>query len=366
MRYRSAPSSYFNEMLDRELCQQFFNRPSSPETERIFARFMTSTDDLDPLKPPVTIPTPTPNPNLTPNPEPVQSSNNNYSAPPPPPATFYQSASKPPLPTSQAMNSGGEVPYSQRMNTQIPAMKTGLVRHSSSPAGLFANIDIDSVIGELTGFGATRGGGMVGTYGGNSINNNTSTVNDLEASSFSPASRLKRTSSTGPMMTEDKNDNNYAPNFPWDDMSDNISGLKRLRGDEDDYDDDVKPFSGMNPMENQKPPMLSHHLSLPKTPTEMAAIEKFLQFQDSVPCKIRAKRGCATHPRSIAERVRRTRISERMRKLQELVPNMEKQTNTADMLDLAVEYIKDLQSQVQTLDDSRAKCTCSIEQQKEQ
>jgi len=35
----------------------------------------------------------------------------------------------------------------------------------------------------------------------------------------------------------------------------------------------------------------------------MAAIEKFLQFQDAVPCKIRAKRGCATHPRSIAERV---------------------------------------------------------------
>lgn len=71
--------------------------------------------------------------------------------------------------------------------------------------------------------------------------------------------------------------------------------------------------------------------------------------------------------------VRRTRISERMRKLQELVPNMDKvglsskylgifvyfflwrvnillffpwqQTNTADMLDLAVDYIKDLQEQ---------------------
>jgi hypothetical protein len=56
----------------------------------------------------------------------------------------------------------------------------------------------------------------------------------------------------------------------------------------------------------------------------MAAIEKFLQFQDAVPCKIRAKRGCATHPRSIAERVRRTKISERIRKLQELVPNMDK------------------------------------------
>lgn len=50
--------------------------------------------------------------------------------------------------------------------------------------------------------------------------------------------------------------------------------------------------------------MLSHHLSLPKTSAEMAAVERFLQFQDSVPCKIRAKRGCATHPRSIAERVK--------------------------------------------------------------
>eukprot|EP00268_Persea_americana_P049380 TRINITY_DN5294_c0_g1_i5.p1 TRINITY_DN5294_c0_g1~~TRINITY_DN5294_c0_g1_i5.p1 ORF type:complete len:160 (-),score=19.32 TRINITY_DN5294_c0_g1_i5:482-892(-) len=81
----------------------------------------------------------------------------------------------------------------------------------------------------------------------------------------------------------------------------------------------------------------------------MDAMEQILQFQDSVPCKIRAKRGCATHPRSIAERVRRTRISERMRKLQELVPNMDKQTNTADMLDLAVEYIKKLQSEAKVL-----------------
>ncbi|KAL3652187.1 hypothetical protein CASFOL_001868 [Castilleja foliolosa] len=41
----------------------------------------------------------------------------------------------------------------------------------------------------------------------------------------------------------------------------------------------------------------------------------------------RAKRGCATHPRSIAERVRRTRISDRIRKLQDLVPNMDKWRN---------------------------------------
>ncbi|XP_020528828.1 transcription factor bHLH129-like isoform X2 [Amborella trichopoda] len=37
-------------------------------------------------------------------------------------------------------------------------------------------------------------------------------------------------------------------------------------------------------------------------PTKMGAMEKLLQLQDSVPCMVRAKRGCATHSRSIAER----------------------------------------------------------------
>ncbi|KAF9601442.1 hypothetical protein IFM89_020209 [Coptis chinensis] len=150
-------------------------------------------------------------------------------------------------------------------------------------------------------------------------------------------------------------------------------------------------------------------------------------FQDSVPCRVRAKRGCATHPRSIAERnhpslqfglqthclandvvrpdpcgvivllntnlglsaamalvqdwdtesltyglsaamwateditiplVRRTRISDRIRKLQELVPNMDKQTNTADMLEEAVEYVKFLQKQIQELNEHQRNCKC--------
>ncbi|KAK4749493.1 hypothetical protein SAY87_026942 [Trapa incisa] len=106
-------------------------------------------------------------------------------------------------------------------------------------------------------------------------------------------------------------------------------------------------------------PLLPHHVNLQRSSSEMSAMERLLQIQDSVPFKIRAKRGCATHPRSIAERVRRTRISERMRKLQELVPNMDKQTNTADMLNLAVDYIKDLQHQYKTLNDNLSNCKCS-------
>ncbi|KAH7302156.1 hypothetical protein KP509_23G058700 [Ceratopteris richardii] len=49
-----------------------------------------------------------------------------------------------------------------------------------------------------------------------------------------------------------------------------------------------------------------------------------MAMTDSSLCKTRAKRGCATHPRSIAERVRRTKISERIKKLQDLVPNLDK------------------------------------------
>ncbi|KAM3202627.1 hypothetical protein P3L10_030251 [Capsicum annuum] len=47
---------------------------------------------------------------------------------------------------------------------------------------------------------------------------------------------------------------------------------------------------------------LTHHLSLTKTSSEMAAIEKYLQFQqDSVPCKIHAKK-VALHIREVLQR----------------------------------------------------------------
>ncbi|KAM3359879.1 transcription factor like isoform X1 [Capsicum galapagoense] len=56
-------------------------------------------------------------------------------------------------------------------------------------------------------------------------------------------------------------------------------------------------FNGMtnqnNESRNYNTSGLILHLILPKTPFEMAVIEKYLQFQqDSFPCKIGAKRGC--------------------------------------------------------------------------
>lgn len=232
---------------------------------------------------------------------------------------------------SSAMGSYGigvQMQSGVRLSNVNAGGSNNLIRQSSSPAGFFNGFDITREVGN---YRASSGANM----------------------SFSSAQ--SSTSNFMPIIAE---------NESWNDSS-SFHSLKR------NGDGDLKVFSNdFNGMTSQNGESrnyttsgLTHHLSLPKTSSEMAAIEKYLQFQqDSVPCKIRAKRGCATHPRSIAERMRRTRISERMKKLQDLFPNMDKQTNTADMLDLAVDYIKDLQKQVQTLTDKKAKCSCPSKQ----
>ncbi|KAE8665097.1 bHLH128 protein [Hibiscus syriacus] len=340
-RYQSAPSSYFLSILDKDFCQEILNRPSSPETERIIARFLSSGDDAgggtgdnqenvsDQNLGSIMPNSPVREKTVKIEPQTMTQTNNqtgvilqqqqqgNYSSAP---QNFYQSQ-----PNSTMDN---RIPSSTKMGN---CNNSSLVRHSSSPAGLFSNINIENI---------------AGYYG---------SINSINIESALPsASRLP--SSGFPVSS-------------WDDsmmVSDNMSGVTRLN-------EDGRSLSGIefdgaetqNTMgaRNHPPPLLAHHLSLPKSSPDMSAIEKLLQHQDSVPCKIRAKRGFATHPRSIAERVRRTKISERIRKLQDLVPNMDKQTNTADMLDLAVEYIKDLQKQVETLSENRARCSCGYKQQ---
>ncbi|MQL70477.1 hypothetical protein Taro_002788 [Colocasia esculenta] len=64
---------------------------------------------------------------------------------------------------------------------------------------------------------------------------------------------------------------------------------------------------------------------------------------------IRAKRGQATNSHSLAERLRREKISERMRFLQDLVPGCSKITGKAVMLDEIINYVHSLQRQVEFL-----------------
>ncbi|KAL7161909.1 hypothetical protein ACSBR2_042398 [Camellia fascicularis] len=64
---------------------------------------------------------------------------------------------------------------------------------------------------------------------------------------------------------------------------------------------------------------------------------------------VRARRGQATDSHSLAERVRREKISERMKMLQALVPGCDKVSGKALMLDEIISYVQSLQNQVEFL-----------------
>ncbi|XVE66720.1 hypothetical protein DITRI_Ditri08aG0102300 [Diplodiscus trichospermus] len=65
-------------------------------------------------------------------------------------------------------------------------------------------------------------------------------------------------------------------------------------------------------------------------------------------CKTRASRGAATDPQSLYARKRRERINERLKILQNLVPNGTK-VDISTMLEEAVQYVKFLQLQIKLL-----------------
>lgn len=64
---------------------------------------------------------------------------------------------------------------------------------------------------------------------------------------------------------------------------------------------------------------------------------------------VRAKRGQATDSHSLAERVRREKINERLRCLQDLVPGCYKTMGMAVMLDVIINYVRSLQNQIEFL-----------------
>ncbi|KAI7738394.1 hypothetical protein M8C21_021524 [Ambrosia artemisiifolia] len=76
---------------------------------------------------------------------------------------------------------------------------------------------------------------------------------------------------------------------------------------------------------------------------------------------VRARRGQATDSHSLAERVRREKISERMKLLQNLVPNCNKVTGKALMLDEIINYVQSLQRQVEFLSMKLATVNPSLE-----
>ncbi|CAI9290141.1 unnamed protein product [Lactuca saligna] len=380
-RYRSAPSSYFSNLISNGIygdddSDPFFNpRVSSAETDQILSRFTSSTTAvvagsggdstsqqimnqiggyesqfMDSVK---------------------QEQEGVYSE------SLQQQQQQPMIYQNQFQPQTDHInrdvsSRSSAMDESLPTMNlpTNLLRQSSSPAGFFAHLDIDNgypVMRSMDDFRSSRSNVQ------NSLLTSTKRLKNemgFSGNSHTSSGILPRIPENEGKIMEMKNrlkDEDYVTGYQngsWDDsdiLSDSF--LKELE------ESDHNKLSSLNSSQNQNdvgriraPTTLVHHLSLPTSTAELSAMDKILQFQDSVPLRSRAKRGCATHPRSIAERVRRTRISERMRKLQELVPNMDKQTNTADMLDLAVDYIKELQKEAESLSDHHAKCICPHKQ----
>ncbi|WVZ92250.1 hypothetical protein U9M48_038331 [Paspalum notatum var. saurae] len=355
LRYRSAPSTLLG-----EVCEDFLQpgpRGASPDpsgADNVLSRFLADHQIRD--------------------------------KPPPPAAPHFPDAAAMASQQQQQQQMMFHSQQQQQQQQQMAAVESGLyrtvssgmeapaagagasslIRQSSSPAGFLNHLNMDNGYGGMlrAGMGGVgfRNGGGAGdspSGGGGSRLKGQLSFSSRQGSLMSQISEMGSEELGGSSPEAGGGGRGgYITGYPmssgWEDssslMSESLSGMKRPR-------DSSEPGQQSG---------LTHQFSLPKTSSEMAAIEKFLQFQDAVPCKIRAKRGCATHPRSIAERVRRTKISERIRKLQELVPNMDKQTNTSDMLDLAVDYIKDLQKQVKVLNESRANCTCSASKHQQQ
>ncbi|XP_057978708.1 transcription factor bHLH130-like [Malania oleifera] len=366
MRFRSAPSSFFAGLIGGggggggEFVQ-YEDFPKSPDSEAMFERLVLSANGSGDADSGGMRESTSPQMEMDSVPQPQTG----FSAAP---SVIYQPPS-----SLQPLHAHSSVSVVNSMGAAGNC--SNLMRQTSSPPGLFDSMTVDN------GFSIGRDAGIFptgnGANGGGEVNLSTRMNFPKGPPRHMPqiaeiGMESMDTSSSENGISGNASDGgsngcysipSFASDSNWDDSV--FGSMERSR--EHDHGKMFTSFSALgaqNGNAGNTTPGLAHHLSLPKNSSaEMAIVENFLRFQDSVPCKVRAKRGCATHPRSIAERMRRTRISERMRKLQELFPNMDKQTNTADMLELAVEYIKNLQKQVKTLTDTRANCTCSSRQQ---
>ncbi|PWZ13095.1 Equilibrative nucleotide transporter 3 [Zea mays] len=331
LRYRSAPSTVLG-----DLCEDFLSsapRAASPDAgaDNVFSRFLADHHIRDDKPSPlasaaVHFPTETDTASQQQQQQQMMFDSQQQQEMVSAKSGLYRTVSSG-VETAVAAGAGG---------ASSSANASNLIRQSSSPAGFLDHLNMENGYGAMLRAGMATADSLAG--GGSRLKGQLS-FSSRQGSLMSQISEMdsEEVGGSSPEAAGGGGGRGYIPGYPmgsgWEDssalLSDNLPGIKRPR------DSSEPGQSG-----------LTHQFSVPKTSSEMATIEKFLQFQDAVPCKIRAKRGCATHPRSIAERVRRTKISERIRKLQELVPNMDKQTNTSDMLDLAVDYIKDLQKQL--------------------
>ncbi|TKY66194.1 Transcription factor bHLH62 [Spatholobus suberectus] len=149
-------------------------------------------------------------------------------------------------------------------------------------------------------------------------------VNSRKRKGPSKGKAKETSTSTNPLMaveaSEDSNTKRSKPNEGEGNESDQLKAEEEAKGGSSNAGDEKQNKSNSKPPE---PPKDYIH--------------------------VRARRGQATDSHSLAERVRREKISERMKLLQDLVPGCNKVTGKALMLDEIINYVQSLQRQVEFL-----------------
>ncbi|XP_042463044.1 transcription factor bHLH128-like isoform X2 [Zingiber officinale] len=232
---------------------------------------------------------------------------------------------------------------------------SALLRHSSSPAGFFSQLLMDDEIRSYPQASNDSVHPMTSRHLRSQWNFSRNRLSQISEMCIPEVGDSVNCSSSSDEAAGHATNSYISGNFQLSSWTDSNSVMFSAACDQRLKDNNGDRLGSFSRIDSQ--------FSLPSTSLEISNVENYLQLQqESIPCKVRAKRGCATHPRSIAERERRNRISKRLHKLQGLVPSMDKQTSTSDMLELAIQYIKELRSQVQKLKQERADCTCTSKQ----
>ncbi|KAL5581817.1 hypothetical protein UlMin_014259 [Ulmus minor] len=95
---------------------------------------------------------------------------------------------------------------------------------------------------------------------------------------------------------------------------------------------------------------------------ENKRINKRKQEKEVDVVHVRARRGQATDTHSLTERVRREKIKNKLRRLQDLVPGCQKRMGLIMTLDEIISYVHSLQNQIEFLSTELAAAACSSNQ----
>uniref|UniRef100_K3XHM4 Uncharacterized protein n=1 Tax=Setaria italica TaxID=4555 RepID=K3XHM4_SETIT len=247
--------------------------------------------------------------------------------PPPPPVSRFYSGESSGLtscesscrtdggggrPLERAYGGSGEIrvpppPLQQQQSLAPPGPPHGLLRHSSSPAGLLSRLMADP-----HGMAPTRGMGSYSQAGTDASmahgHRQLSSQWSFSRQDLPQISEMGMIPDIGESIVAGgcnsssdggggaQSSSYLSRNFSvssWDDTNSIIFSSSSKKAKLDPADEMVTSFSNID-----------SQFGLSKSSLEMPGMDDYLQLQqDSIACRVRAKRGCATHPRSIAERV---------------------------------------------------------------